>query len=159
VPLPPQNQVILDATMNMDRQTQVQSGVAGLQDATYEIKLVNGREVGRTQIGSAVVVPAQPGVLRKGSKPGTAVGPIHDGEIWDAIAGCESHQNWGDNTGNGYYGGIQFDLNTWARQGGLRFAPRPDLATREEQITVGEVTRARQGWGAWPACTAHLGIR
>jgi uncharacterized protein YabE (DUF348 family) len=159
VPLPPTDKVVLDPTMNMSRQTVIQTGVPGVQDATYQVKLVNGHEVARTQVSSQVVVPAQPGVVRKGSKPGTQVPPVRDGAIWDAIASCESHNNWHDNTGNGYYGGIQFDLNTWIRQGGLRYAPRPDLATREEQIAIGEKTRARQGWGAWPACTARLGIR
>jgi uncharacterized protein YabE (DUF348 family) len=159
VPLPPPDQVVMDSTMNMDRQVQVQQGVPGLQNATYAITTVNGREIGRRQLGSQVITPAQPGIVRKGSKPGTDVPLTDNGQIWDAIASCESHQNWHDNTGNGYFGGIQFDQNTWDRQGGLRYAPRPDLATREEQIAVGEVTRARQGWGAWPACTARLGIR
>jgi resuscitation-promoting factor RpfB len=160
VPLPPQNQVVMDSTMNQDREVQVQPGVPGLQNATYAVTMVNGHEVGRRQIGSEVITPARPGIMHKGTKPGTSV-PVfgNDGQIWDAIASCESHQNWHDNTGNGYYGGIQFDQNTWDRQGGLRFAPRPDLATRDEQIAVGEVTKARQGWGAWPACTERLGLR
>lgn len=159
VPLPPPDKVILDPTMNQSRSVQVAVGVPGVQDATYSVKLLNGREVDRNQIGSLVITPAQPGVVRKGSKPGTEVPPVQDGNIWDAIAGCESHRNWADNTGNGYYGGIQFDIGTWIRQGGLKYAPRPDLATREEQIAIGEVTRHRQGWGAWPACTARLGVR
>ena len=70
-----------------------------------------------------------------------------NGAIWDAIAGCESGNNWAINTGNGYYGGVQFDQNTWERQGGLRYASRADLATREEQIAIATVTQQRQGWG------------
>ena len=67
--------------------------------------------------------------------------------------------NWAINTGNGFYGGVQFDQNTWERNGGLRYAPRADLATREEQIAIAEVTRARQGWGAWPVCSGRVGAR
>ena len=81
-----------------------------------------------------------------------------DGE-WDRVAGCESGGNWAINTGNGYYGGVQFDQSTWERNGGLRFAPRADMASREEQIAVAEVTRARQGWGAWPVCSGRAGAR
>lgn len=159
VPLPSSDRVILDPGMNKDRRTKVSPGAPGEQNTTYRVRMVNGRVVERSPIASQVVAPARPGVVRKGDKPGTDVPPEPDGSVFDAISGCESHHNWADNTGNGYYGGIQFDLNTWARQGGLRYAPRPDLATREEQIAIGEKTLARQGWGAWPACTAHLGIR
>ena len=79
--------------------------------------------------------------------------------VWDRLAQCESSGNWAINTGNGFYGGVQFDQNTWERQGGLRYAPRADLATREEQIAIAEVTRARQGWGAWPVCSGRIGAR
>ena len=78
------------------------------------------------------------------------------GSVWDAVARCESGGNWAINTGNGFYGGVQFNQNTWERHGGLRYAPRADLATREEQIAIAEVTRARQGWGAWPVCSTRV---
>ena len=77
-------------------------------------------------------------------------------EEWDQVARCESGGNWAINTGNGFYGGVQFDQNTWASSGGLRYAPRADLATREEQIAIAEVTQARQGWGAWPVCSLRI---
>lgn len=82
-----------------------------------------------------------------------------DSVNWDAIAACESGGNWAINTGNGFYGGVQFDQNTWERQGGLRYAPRADLATREEQIAIAAVTQASQGWGAWPVCSSRAGVR
>ncbi|OPE44916.1 transglycosylase family protein, partial [Mycolicibacterium diernhoferi] len=104
-----------------------------------------------------VLNPAREAVLRVGTKPGTEVPPVSQGHVWDALARCESGGNWAINTGNGYFGGVQFDQNTWERQGGLRYAQRADLATREEQIAIAEVTRARQGWGAWPTCSARLG--
>jgi cell wall-associated NlpC family hydrolase len=82
---------------------------------------------------------------------------------WDATAQCESSGNWHINTGNGFYGGIQFTQQTWAAYGGLAFAPRADLATKEQQITVGERV-LRTGWngnspqgkGAWPVCGKGL---
>jgi murein DD-endopeptidase MepM/ murein hydrolase activator NlpD len=71
---------------------------------------------------------------------------------WDAIAKCESGDVWNINTHNGYYGGLQFTQSTWEAFGGLAYAPRADLATREQQIAVAEKTLAGQGIGAWPVC-------
>lgn len=158
VPLDPPENVIEDPTLNMSRTVVESPGAPGVQDVTFAVTMVNGQEVSRRPIASNVKVTAQPKTIRKGAKPGTEVPPVRDGDIWDALARCESTGNWGINTGNGYYGGIQFDQSTWERQGGLKYAPRADLATREEQIAIAEVTRARQGWGAWPACTSRLGI-
>ncbi|MGY4099759.1 transglycosylase family protein [Nocardia sp. R16R-3T] len=158
VPLDPPENVIEDPTLNMSRTVVESHGAPGVQDVTFAVTMVNGQEVSRRPIAATVQVTAQPKTVRKGAKPGTEVPPVHDGDIWDALARCESTGNWGINSGNGYYGGIQFDQGTWERQGGLKYAPRADLATREEQIAVAEVTRARQGWGAWPACTGRLGI-
>ena len=78
---------------------------------------------------------------------------------WDQVAACESGGDWHINTGNGYQGGLQFNPGTWAAYGGTAFAPTADLATREQQIAIAERTQAAQGWGAWPACTARLGLR
>src|SRR6478752_4524193 len=66
---------------------------------------------------------------------------------WDSVAGCESGNNWSINTGNGYYGGLQFSQSTWEAYGGGQYASRADQATREEQIAVAEQTLAGQGWG------------
>ncbi|MFE3543512.1 transglycosylase family protein [Nocardia sp. NPDC059177] len=158
LPLEPTETVIEDVTMNMSRTVVENPGVPGLHEATFAVTMVNGVEASRVQVNSKVITPAQPKTIRKGAKPGTEVPEVKDGAIWDALARCESTGNWAINTGNGYYGGIQFDQSTWERQGGLRYAPRADLATREEQIAIAEVTRARQGWGAWPACTGRLGL-
>ncbi len=76
---------------------------------------------------------------------------------WDSLAECESGGDWNTNTGNGYYGGVQFSQSTWEAYGGTEYAPRADLATREEQIAIAERTLAGQGWGAWPACSAKTG--
>ena len=78
---------------------------------------------------------------------------------WDRLAQCEAGGNWHINTGNGYYGGLQFNPGTWRAYGGTEFAPLPHQATREQQIAIAERTLAGQGWGAWPACSARLGLR
>lgn len=79
-------------------------------------------------------------------------------ETWNRLAGCESGGNWSINTGNGYYGGVQFSLSSWRYAGGTAWASRPDLATRAEQVWAAERLLARQGWGAWPACSRRLGL-
>jgi hypothetical protein len=78
--------------------------------------------------------------------------------IWDRLAQCESGGNWSINTGNGFYGGVQFDYDTWLSNGGGSYAPRADLATREQQITIAERLRASRGYAPWPACSAKLGL-
>jgi LysM repeat protein len=78
-----------------------------------------------------------------------------DGSVWDRLAICEAGGNWAINTGNGYYGGLQFTLSSWAAVGGSGY---PNQASREEQISRGQMLQARQGWGAWPACSAKLGL-
>ena len=81
------------------------------------------------------------------------------GQDWDAVARCESGGNWSINTGNGFYGGLQFTPSTWLAFGGAAYAPRADLATRAEQIAVAETVLAEQGPGAWPTCGRNLGRR
>ncbi len=157
LPLAPNNQQISDVTLNMSRQIVEDPGMPGTQDVTFAIAKVNGVETGRLPVANVVVVPARDGVLRIGAKPGTEVPPVANPLQWDALARCEAGGNWGINTGNGFFGGVQFDQNTWERNGGLRYAQRADLATREEQIAIAEVTRARQGWGAWRVCSGRIG--
>jgi hypothetical protein len=159
VPLPPPAQTIQDPTMNMSRHVVEDPGTPGQQNVTYAIAVVNGAETGRLPIANEVIAPARPSVVRIGAKPGTEVPPVTNGATWDALAGCEAGGNWAINTGNGFYGGVQFDQNTWERNGGLRYAARADLATREEQIAIASVTQARQGWGAWPVCSGRVGAR
>jgi resuscitation-promoting factor RpfA len=75
---------------------------------------------------------------------------------WDAVAQCESGGNWQINTGNGFYGGLQFTNSTWAAYGGTAYASRADLATKAQQIAVAEKVLAGQGKGAWPVCGKGL---
>lgn len=88
--------------------------------------------------------------------PKTAPASKVSGGVWDKIAACESGGNWQINTGNGYYGGLQFSQGSWAAVGGKG---SPSSASKQEQIKRGQMLQARQGWGAWPACSAKLGLR
>lgn len=79
-----------------------------------------------------------------------------DGSVWDRLAACESGGNWAINTGNGYYGGVQFSAATWRSVGGSGL---PHQNSKEEQINRAQILQARSGWGQWPACSAKLGLR
>jgi cell wall-associated NlpC family hydrolase len=81
-----------------------------------------------------------------------------DLDTWNRVAACESTSNWKINTGNGYYGGLQFSQSTWEAYGGLNHAPRADLATKQQQILVAEKVLASQGPGAWPVCSKEAGL-
>lgn len=106
-----------------------------------------GRSLLRLAVAGAVVVGAPLALA------GTAnAAPDSD---WDRLAQCESGGNWSINTGNGYYGGLQFSPTTWRAFGG---SGMPHQASRGEQIAVAERTLAAQGWGAWPSCSRKLGL-
>ena len=77
-------------------------------------------------------------------------------EAWDQVAECESNGDWSINTGNGYYGGLQFSQSTWEGHGGGQYAPTADQATKEQQIEIAENVLANQGAGAWPNCGGPL---
>ncbi|MER5596537.1 transglycosylase family protein [Streptomyces sp. NPDC002265] len=81
-----------------------------------------------------------------------------DVDTWNKVAACESSGNWGINTGNGYYGGLQFTRSTWEAYGGTAYARRADLATRDQQIAVAEQVLKGQGPGAWPVCSVRAGL-
>lgn len=104
-------------------------------------------EPGSTQEPPSVPPPAIP--------PDAAGGGTDSSVDWDAIAACESGGDWSTNTGNGFYGGLQFTQGTWEAYGGLSYAPRADLASREAQIAVAERVLDGQGIGAWPVCGAN----
>ncbi|WP_405812279.1 transglycosylase family protein [Streptomyces sp. NBC_01520] len=79
-------------------------------------------------------------------------------DVWEKVAACESTSNWHINTGNGYYGGLQFSGSTWAAYGGTTFAARADLASRDQQIAVAEKVLEGKGPGAWPTCSVRAGL-
>ncbi|WP_327322684.1 LysM peptidoglycan-binding domain-containing protein [Streptomyces sp. NBC_01210] len=78
-----------------------------------------------------------------------------DNGVWDRIASCESGGNWHINTGNGYYGGLQFSAGTWRAYGGGAYASTADKASKGQQIAVAAKVQRAQGWGAWPTCAAR----
>jgi LysM repeat protein len=109
----------------------------------------NGRaRTGRRLLAGIVLAGATGGALLLGTATPAAASSVN----WDAIAQCESGGNWHINTGNGYYGGLQFNQSTWAGNGGKTYAPRADLASRGQQIAVAEHLYARRGLGPWPVC-------
>lgn len=78
-----------------------------------------------------------------------------DDKVWIQLAECESHQNWQDDTGNGYFGGLQFSLGAWASVGG---GGKPSESSKEEQIMRGKILQSRRGWGPWGGCSKKLGL-
>ncbi|GAB2731543.1 hypothetical protein GCM10010442_61280 [Kitasatospora kifunensis] len=102
--------------------------------------------------GAAVVLAAP-----TRAAPVSGPSPVLDA-TWDQVADCESDGDWAANTGNGFYGGLQIWPPTWRDTGGLRYATRPDLANRRQQITVAQDILNEQGWQAWSDCARQLGL-
>ena len=130
-----------DPTADIGTKRTLVKGADGRADVTYEIKYRNGVVVARKATNRQITKPATQTVIVVGTKTSGA---------WDRIAQCESGGNWQINTGNGYYGGLQFSLGTWRANGGTGM---PHQASREEQIRIAERVRAASGgYGAWPHC-------
>lgn len=100
--------------------------------------------------GAALLAPL--GLLTATGQAGAA-----DSGVWDRIAQCESGGNWHINTGNGYYGGLQFSASTWRAYGGGAYAATADKASKAQQIAVATKVQRAQGWGAWPSCSVRAG--
>ncbi|MEU5843515.1 transglycosylase family protein [Rhodococcus sp. NPDC047139] len=158
-PIAPPEHRVDDPNMFQGETAVNDPGAPGERAVTFDVHTVNGVEVGRVETGFTVVTEPRPVIVRVGTKPKPAVPVSSRASTWDALAQCEATGNWSINTGNGFYGGLQFTQQTWAGFGGTQYAPRADLATREQQIAVAEKVQAVQGWGAWPACTSKLGLR
>jgi hypothetical protein len=105
---------------------------------------------------ATLVVIAAPAATRV--QPAVTTATYTGTSVWDDLARCESGGNWAINTGNGYYGGLQFSYDTWHGYGGGDFAEYPHEATREEQIIVAERLHAARGFQPWPACRIKLGL-
>ncbi|MFC9183267.1 transglycosylase family protein [Streptomyces globisporus] len=114
----------------------------------YQPSRINRASLAVTAGGAGIALP-----LITAASAGAA-----SGEVWEKVAACESSGNWAVNTGNGYYGGLQFSGSTWAAFGGSQYAPRADLATREQQIAIAERVLDGQGPGAWPTCSVRAGL-
>ena len=110
-------------------------GQAGEQVQAFTVNTTNGKETARAATGAPTVTKAPVGgVIRKGTKKDTPA--IGSTAKWDRMVKCEAGGDWSINTGNGYYGGLQFATASWLAMGGDDFAPRADLASRAEQITI-----------------------
>lgn len=159
--IPQPEQLVEDPSLPRGKRVVVEPGRPGEQAVVMRVYVQNGQEVRREQLLSGAVVPPVPRVVRVGTNDDVPAAPaVVDGSVWDRLAQCESTGNWAINSGNGYYGGLQFDRRTWAAYGGTQYAPLPHQASREEQIAVAERVRAdRGGFSAWPACSRKLGLR
>ena len=151
-----------DSSMFEDEEDVVREGRAGARNATYKVTLRNGEVVGRKLLKATVTREAVDRILAIGTKERPAPAPAPSANfasgssVWDSLAQCESGGNWAINTGNGYYGGLQFNLQTWRAYGGAGY---PHTSSRETQIAVATRLRdARGGYGAWPSCSAKLGL-
>ena len=132
-----------DGSMMSGETKTLRQGSNGIRDVTYKLRFRNGNLVQRSVVSQNVLRQATPTVVLVGTK-------TVDTGVWDRIAACESGGNWAANTGNGYYGGLQFNLGTWHAYGG---PGRPDQQSRETQISIAEKVRdASGGYGAWPVC-------
>ncbi|MDQ2584625.1 resuscitation-promoting factor [Saccharothrix yanglingensis] len=144
---------VKDDTMMRGQKEVLEPGVPGEQIVTYRVTQKNGQEIAREKLGAKVT--KEP--VAKKVKVGTKLPP--DGAVWDALAQCEATGNWAINTGNGYYGGLQFNKSTWDAYGGAQYAAYPHQASREQQIAVATKLRdARGGYSAWPHCRSKLGL-
>jgi hypothetical protein len=137
-----------DNSMNAGETKVVRLGKPGVRNVTYTLVYKNGKLTAKHVKSQDVLKKPRAKVVRIGTK--VAAGP------WDALAQCESGGNWHINTGNGYYGGLQFSLGTWHSYGGTGL---PSQHSRETQIAIATKLRdASGGYGAWPACAARLGL-
>ncbi|QIX28851.1 DUF348 domain-containing protein [Nocardioides sp. JQ2195] len=147
-----------DSSMYDDESETVRDGVEGARDVTYRLEYRNG-QLFRTKVVKADV-SKQPvdEIVKVGTKdrPAPTANYASGNSVWDRLAQCESGGNWAINTGNGYYGGLQFNLGTWQSYGGTGL---PSENSRETQIAIATKLRdASGGYGAWPACAASLGL-
>jgi hypothetical protein len=127
------------------------------------LRVVKPAPIATAEIHTVAQVQAKPAPkpktkAQKKSTPKPKRSSNVNGGVWDRIAQCESTGNWSINTGNGYYGGLQFNQATWVSAGGLKYAPRADLATKAEQIAVAEALRSKRGLQPWE-CAGKLGLR
>jgi resuscitation-promoting factor RpfB len=150
-------------------------GVDGVRAVTYRLVRHNGKIVKRVKIKSKLLREPVTEVILVGTKTtptttakqssgssssssssSSSTSSTPSGSVWDKLAECESGGNWSINTGNGYYGGLQFSLSTWRAYGG---SGMPHEASREQQIAIAKKLQADAGWGSWPACSSKLGLR
>jgi uncharacterized protein YabE (DUF348 family) len=136
-------------------------GKRGSEALTYLLIYVDGKVASKHLTHRQMITEPTPQVEKVGTKQRPAAkvpaaSSSDSGLNWDAVAQCESGGNWSINTGNGFYGGLQFDYGTWLSNGGGKYAPRADLATRAEQIAIATKVYDARGSSPWPVCGANL---
>ncbi|WP_281168283.1 resuscitation-promoting factor [Nocardioides insulae] len=137
----------------------VREGREGARNVTYRLVYRNGEVVKETVLNQRVTREPVDEIVEVGTKeePEEPAADYSGGStVWDQLAQCEAGGNWAINTGNGYYGGLQFNIGTWQSYGGTGL---PSENSREEQIRIAEKVRAATGgYGSWPACSSSLGL-
>jgi uncharacterized protein YabE (DUF348 family) len=146
-----------DSSMLEGETETVRSGTDGVRDVTYRRTFRNGDLVSTEVVKQNVLREPVDAIVRVGTKEEAPTANFAGGStVWDQLAQCESGGNWATNTGNGYYGGLQFSLSTWQSYGGPGM---PHQQSRETQIAIAEKVRAATGgYGSWPACSQSLGL-
>jgi uncharacterized protein YabE (DUF348 family) len=145
-----------DDSMAKGETTTVREGVEGKRDVVYKLIYRNGKLAATKVISADVLRKPVDAIVRVGTKETATANFAGGNTVWDRLAQCESGGNWATNTGNGYYGGLQFSLGTWQAYGGSGL---PSNNSRETQIAIAtKVRNASGGYGAWPGCAASLGL-
>jgi uncharacterized protein YabE (DUF348 family) len=150
-----------DSSMYEGDTKTVRSGEDGKRSVVYELRFENGELVKRKAVRSKVLSEPKNAIVRVGTKEEPAPAPSTNyasgSTVWDQLAQCESGGNWAINTGNGYYGGLQFNLQTWQAYGGTGM---PHENSREQQIAIATKVRDANGggYGSWPHCSQQLGL-
>lgn len=158
-----------DSSMFKDEEDVVREGESGAREVTYRLVYADGELRDRNKLNSEVTSKPVKQIEVHGTKKrpesdtddgdggGDGGADVPPGSVWDELAECESGGDWSINTGNGYYGGLQFNLQTWQAYGGSGY---PHENSREEQIAVAVKVRDANGgtYGSWPHCAAQLGL-
>ena len=144
-----------DSSMFEGETETVRSGNDGVRDVTYRLTYRNGELFKTKVLKQDLLQSPVDAIVSVGTKE-AAANFSSGNSVWDALAQCEAGGNWAANTGNGYYGGLQFNLGTWQSYGGPGM---PHQQSRETQIAIAEKVRAATGgYGSWPACSQSLGL-
>lgn len=159
----------VDPSMFKDQTKTIRAGVAGTLETVFRTVSIDGHVVSRSLDGTRVLTAPVDAQVVVGSKARPAATPaakagatgakapaMSNEAMWDAIAQCESGGNWSINTGNGYYGGLQFDIQTWIGNGGGAYAPNASLATKAQQIAIANKVYAQRGLSPW-GCAGAAG--
>jgi resuscitation-promoting factor RpfB len=147
-----------DSSMLEGKTDVIRAGDEGSRNVTYKRTFRNGELVATKVLSQKVLEAPRDRIIAVGTKePAPVANYVSGSTVWDQLAQCESGGNWAINTGNGYYGGLQFSLSTWQSYGGAGY---PHQQSREYQIMIAERVRAADGGGysSWPACSQSLGL-